>query len=103
MQYPSLTQFCEQRSRQKIFPRRFRERVIATIVADWPEGVTDTTYIEETLRHRCRAAVKQEYGSIVLLILGPLIAELIKLAIQWWLAHRAHRIVMEAWRAEANR
>jgi len=102
MPYRSLTDYCEAHSRSLWRPRRVRDRIIAGIVADWPDGVTDTAQIEQVLLDRGRQRARQEYGSVLLLILGPLIAELIKLAIKWWLENRDHRRLLGEWHAKAN-
>jgi|AACY02.2.fsa_nt_gi hypothetical protein len=102
MPYSSLTKYCEARSRIPCRPRRVRDRIIAGIVADWPEGVTDAAAIMQVLRDRGRQRARQEYGSLLLLIIGPLIAELIRLAIQWWLENRDHRRLLSEWNAKAN-
>lgn len=102
MPYSSLTHFCEGHSRSLWRPRRIRDRIIAGIVEDWPDGVYDTGKIEQILLDRGRQRARQEYGSLLLLLLGPLIAELIKLAIRWWLENRDHRRLMGEWCAKAN-
>ncbi len=102
--HTALTEFCEAKSvRWRLFPGRIRNRMLEGIVADWPERVNETTRIEEILRQRGRERIKAEYGSVLLLILAPLLTELIKLAIKWWLERRTNQVLMRVWNAEANR
>lgn len=102
MQYSPLTTFCEQRSRWfRWSPLGIRRRMVAGIVADWPDGVTDTQRIAEVLQARGRARL-QQHGSIWVVILGALLSELIRLAIEWWLAHRANRIMLSGWCRDAS-
>lgn len=102
MQYSPLTTFCEARGRwARLAPRGIRRRLIAGIVADWPDGVTDTQRIADVLQARGRARL-QQYGSVWVVILGALLSELIRLAIEWWLAHRANRIMLSGWHRDAE-
>lgn len=101
MQYSPLTDFCEKRSRWfRWSPLGIRRRLINGIVADWPEGVTDTQRVAEVLQARGRSRL-QQHGSIWVVILGGLLSELIRLAIEWWLARSENRWQMRGWCRDA--
>ena len=102
--YDSLIDYCEvSAGRWRVFPRGIRRRIIEGIIADWPERVRDPADIADVLVKRGRERIRREHGSVLLLILAPILAELVKLAIQWWLDRRANQVLMRAWNAEANR
>ena len=58
--------------------------------------------IEEVLAAKMRIRVRQEYGSIVAMILvGVMINIIVKLVTEWWFSAMSHRVLMEGWHKNA--
>ena len=54
----------------------------------------------DTLKANVRAKAKEKYGSVLLLILMPIIGELVRAFIQWWIQNHWNREQTIRWRDE---
>lgn len=54
----------------------------------------------ETIRSNVRAKAQERYGSVLLLILAPLIGELVRMFVQWWIQNHWHQELATRWRNE---
>ena len=80
-----------------------RQRMLRMILEEWPP-VCPADRVPKVLSQRVNARIKQEYGSVILIILAQMLGSmLIKLVIEWWLSNHEHTAIMEALHAEACR
>ena len=80
-----------------------RRRMLRMIIEEWPP-VCPADRVPKVLSQRVNTRIKQEYGSVVLIILAQMLASmLVKLVIEWWLANHDNATAMEALHAEACR
>lgn len=80
---------------------RTRDRLVEMAVEEWPTGCPPDR-IEEVLAAKMRIRVRQEYGSIVAMILvGVMINIIVKLVTEWWFSAMSHRVLMEGWHKNA--
>ena len=88
--------------------KRF-DALVAAVVAEWPvhallasrPGDERGTMALERLERRVRA--RPEYGNPLLIIaLGAVLSTVIRLVLEWWLKRGSHRLLMAAWRDQAN-
>lgn len=83
---------------RKRFAGRRRVREMAELaIARWPESAFDPTFHD-----RVEAAVRERYGSFWIILLAPLIGELVKLLILWWMQRNEHRELISQWKVELN-
>ncbi len=54
----------------------------------------------EMIRESVREKAKERYGSVMLLILAPLIGELVRMFVQWWISKHWHQELAIRWRNE---
>lgn len=80
---------------------RARDRLVEMAVEEWPVGC-EPVHLEEVLAARLRRRVRQEYGSVVAMILiGVVVNLVVKLIVEWWFQKTSHRVLMEGWNAVA--
>jgi hypothetical protein len=102
--YQSLKDFVESRCGARGgFHRGIRNRLTEIAVEEFPSDATPDTVLE-VLNARMRVRIRQEYGSIVAMLLISVLANLIARAVwEWWKNHRSHRVTMAGWQEEASR
>lgn len=101
--YKSLKDFVEARCGTRGgFHRGIRNRLTEIAVEEFPCDATDDRVLE-VLQARMRVRIRQEYGSIVAVLLISVLANLIARAVwEWWKNRRAHRVSMIGWQEEAR-
>lgn len=83
---------------RKRFAGRRRVREMAELaIARWPESAFDPSFED-----RVTAAVRARYGSFWIILLAPLIGELLKLLLLWWMQRNENRALIEQWKGELN-
>ena len=81
---------------------RLRDQLVEAAVADWPDGC-DPDKIEDVLTARLRIRVRQQYGSLMAMLLISVLANVIgRLIVQWWRERHSHRVLMSGWYAQAK-
>jgi hypothetical protein len=102
--YRSLKDFVESRCGARGgFHRGIRNRLTEIAVEEFPSDAADDKCLE-VLEARMRVRIRQEYGSIVAMLLISVIANLIARAVwEWWKKNRSHRVTMSGWQEEASR
>ena len=82
---------------------RLRDQLVEASVEDWPDGC-DPDKIEEVVCARLRLRVKQQYGSLMALLLISIIANIVgRLVVQWWRERHSHRVLMHGWYAQGRK
>lgn len=76
---------------------RLRDRLIDYIVEDWPANCP-TDRIEEILAARISIRLREQYGSVIAVVLLSALANLvIRLVVEWWFEKESHRVLMNGW------
>ena len=74
---------------------RFRDQCVDWAVADWPGDVEGP---EDRLRERLIARTREEYGSIVaMLLIGIAVNLICRLIVEWWRKRHLNQALMSAW------
>ena len=102
--YRSLKDFVEARCGARGgFHRGIRNRLTEIAVEEFPADASPEKILE-VLDARMRIRIREEYGSIVAMLLISIIANLIARAVlEWWKRNRSHRVSMMGWQEEASR
>jgi hypothetical protein len=81
-----------------------RDRLVTIGVEEFPVDMGCDARGLEVLQARMRRRVKEEYGSILAILIISVIANLVARAIwQWWIDRRANRAIMMVWQADARK
>lgn len=84
------------------FHRGVRDRLVEIAVEEFPADA-DKDRMLEVLQARMRVRIRQEYGSVIAMLLISVLANLIARAIlEWWKNHRSHRVLMAGWQEQAR-
>lgn len=90
------------KSKARFFGHRIRRRLMRLAVATAPVGYRGAD-IAEVWKADLKAAAKEEYGSVILIILLPVIMELVKMLIIWWLERKENEEIMAVWKDAETR
>lgn len=101
--YRPLKDFVEARCGARGgFHRGIRNRLTEIAVEEFPCDAPDDRVLE-VLNARMRVRVRQEYGSVVAMLIISVLANLIARAVwEWWKDRRSHRVSMIGWQGEAR-
>lgn len=79
-----------------------RDRIVEMCVEEFPIDADKSRGLE-VLHARVNRRVRQEYGSVIAVILISVLANLIARAVwEWWLARDSHRVLMAGWNLRAK-
>ena len=82
---------------------RLRDQLVDAAVADWPIGC-DPDKVEEVVVARLRLRVRNQYGSIMAMLLISVVANIVgRLVLEWWRKRHSHRVLLEGWAMQAQR
>ncbi len=85
------------------FHRGARDRLVEIAVEEFPLDAPDDK-VKEVLVARMRRRVKQEYGSVVAIILLNVLCSFIaNLIWEWWRKRNSNAALMAGWQREAAR
>ena len=80
-----------------------RDRLVEMAVEEWPVGC-DPDRIEEVLRARMGMRLREQYGSVVAIILLSALANIVvRLVLEWWFSRESHQVLMYGWARQAQR
>jgi len=98
MRYRPLKDFVARKGGAKLAMHGgVRERLVDMAVEEFPTNAPADKK-EEVLRARMRIRVRQEYGSVVaMLLIGLIVNVITRLVVEWWFAKSGHRVLMEGW------
>jgi hypothetical protein len=101
--YHSLKEFAAARCGARgQFHRAARDRLVEIAVEEFPADAPDDRMLE-VLQARMRGRIRQEYGSIVAMLLISVLANLIARAImEWWKRNHSHKVLIAGWQAQAQ-
>ena len=104
MQFGALNEHLEERCRRfSLLRGRYKKRILAGIISDWPSGINDSETISRVLHERGMNRLSTKYGSVIAtLILSAILSKVIQLAIEWWLERRLNQKLMRQYHAEAS-
>ena len=81
---------------------KFRDRMVEIAVEEFPCDAPEDRCLE-VLQARLRRRVKDEYGSIIAMLLISVLANLIARAVwEWWKKNHAHKALMRGWQEQAR-
>jgi hypothetical protein len=79
-----------------------RDQLVELAVSEFPFDCDDDRKAE-VLAARLRLRTRDQYGSVIAVILVSVIANLIaKAIVEWWKKHHSHQVLMRGWHAEAR-
>jgi len=84
---------------------QLRDQLVEMAVEEFPFDAPDDRRVE-VLSARLRIRARERYGSVLIMLLVSVLANLIaRLVIEWWKKHHSHKILMYGWsrNAKANR
>jgi hypothetical protein len=84
---------------------QLRDQLVEMAVEEFPFDAPDERRVE-VLAARLRIRARERYGSVVIMLLVSVLANLIaKLVIEWWKKHHSHKVLMYGWHkyAQASR
>jgi len=101
--YRTLNEYVEEVGGPRLrFHGPLRERLVEMAVEEFPADAADDHGVE-VLAARLRRRVKQEYGSIVAMLIISVLANLIARAVwEWWKKRHANQVLMAGWQAECR-
>lgn len=101
--YSSLKKFVEREcGRRGQMHSKARDRLVEIAVEEFPHDAQDDLCLD-VLTARMRRRIREEYGSVVAILLISIIANLVARAVwDWWKNRRSHRISMIGWQEEAR-
>lgn len=101
--YGSLKKYVEERAGKRgRIHHGYRDRLVEIAVEEFPCGI-DRDKSLEVLQARMRIRIRQEYGSIIAVLLISVLANLIARAVWEWLKKRhSHEVIMTGWQEEAR-
>lgn len=102
--YAPLRTFVSRRGGLRIAAHsKVCDRLIDIAVEEWPQDC-DPDKVQEVLRARMAIRVRQEYGSVLaLVIIGVLVNVISRLITEWWFAKDSHRVLMAGWHHRASK
>lgn len=102
--YRPLKDFVEARCGTRGgFHRGIRNRLAEIAVEEFPTDAPAEKCLE-VLNARMRVRIRQEYGSVVAMLIISVFANLIARAVwEWWKRNRTNKVVMAGWKEEAAR
>lgn len=82
--------------------RAARDRLVEIAVEEFPADAPDEHRLE-VLQARMRVRIRQEYGSIVAMLLISVLANLIARAImEWWKRNHSHKVLIAGWQGQSR-
>jgi hypothetical protein len=102
--YAPLRSFIRRRGGLRVAAHgKICDRLIDIGVEEWPQECPPDK-IRDVLRARMNIRVRQEYGSIVaLIIIGVLVNVISRLIMEWWFKEDSHRVLMAGWNHRATK
>jgi hypothetical protein len=101
--YRSLKDFAAARCGARgQFHRGIRDRMVEMAVEEFPCDADDDRRLE-VLQARMRVRIREEYGSVVAMLLISVLANLIARAVwEWWKRNHSHKVLMAGWQGQAR-
>jgi hypothetical protein len=103
MQYRPLKDFVARKGGIRLAMHGgLRDQLVDMAVAEFPLDAPEDKKVEvlaARLRRRCR----EQYGSVVAMILiGVLINVITHIIVEWWKSRQAHQVLMYGWQRSAR-
>ncbi|MGI9178073.1 MAG: hypothetical protein ACR2IT_09480 [Pirellulales bacterium] len=101
--YAPLKDFVATQSGARLAPHSgVRDRLVEIAVEEYPLDAPNDRALD-VLKARMRIRIKQEYGSVVAMILISILANLVARAIWEWIKkRRSHRELVSCWQEQAR-
>lgn len=88
--------------RRLAFHRGIRDRLVEMAVEEFPLDA-DPERMREVLDARMRVRIRDEYGSVIAMLLISVLANIIARAvIEWWKKRHSHAVLMHGWQEQAR-
>jgi hypothetical protein len=104
--YKALKEYVSRTGGMRLAMRgQIRDQLVEIAVEEFPFDAPDDRRVE-VLANRLRVRARERYGSVVIMLLVSVLANLIaKLVIEWWKKHHSHKVLLYGWHknAQANR
>lgn len=79
-----------------------RDQLVEMAVEEFPFDAPDDKRVE-VLAARLRLRAREQYGSVVIVLLVSVLANLIaKLVVEWWRKNHSHKVLMYGWHKNAK-
>lgn len=81
---------------------QLRDQLVEMAVEEFPFDAPDERRVE-VLAARLRLRARGRYGSVVIMLLVSVLANMIaKLVVEWWKRHHSHKVLMYGWSRNAK-
>lgn len=81
---------------------QLRDQLVEMAVEDFPFDAPDDKRVE-VLAARLRLRARERYGSVVIMLLVSVLANIIaRLVIEWWKKHHSHKVLLYGWSKNAK-
>jgi hypothetical protein len=102
--YASLKEFVLRKGGTRLYMHgKLAASLVDIAVSEFPTDAPEDK-MAEVLAARMRLKAREKYGSIIaMLLVGVLINVISKLIIEWWNKRKAHRVLMQGWKASAEK
>ena len=102
--YATLKEFVSRRGGTRLYMHgKLVNSLVDIAVSEFPTDAPDDR-MAEVLAARMRVKAREKYGSIIaMLLVGVLINVISKLIIEWWNNRKSHRVLMQGWKASAEK
>lgn len=102
--YASLKEFVAKRGGTRLYMHgKLVGSLVDIAVSEFPTDAPDDKMVE-VLAARMRIKAREKYGSIIaMIIVGVLVSVISKLIVEWWNKRKAHRVLMQGWKASAQK
>lgn len=102
--YASLKEFVAKRGGTRLYMHgKLVSSLVDIAVSEFPTDAPEEK-MAEVLAARMKLRARERYGSIIaMLLVGVLINVISKLIVEWWNKRKAHRVLMQGWKASAEK
>ena len=102
--YSPLKEFVSRKGGTRLYMHgKLVDSLVDIAVREFPADAPDGR-MAEVLAARMRIRAREKYGSIIaMLLVGILINVISKLIVEWWNNRKSHRVLMQGWKASAEK
>lgn len=80
-----------------------RDRLVEMAVEEFPIDAPDDQKVE-VLAARLRLRAREQYGSVIaMLLIGVLVQLITKLIVEWWKKNHSHKVLIYGWKRNAKK
>jgi hypothetical protein len=102
--YSPLKEFVSRKGGTRLYMHgKLVDSLVDIAVREFPADAPSDR-MAEVLAARMKIKAREKYGSIIaMLVVGILINVISKLIVEWWNNRKSHRVLMQGWKASAEK